>query len=56
MSAISYLRLLQTEDPPPETGSEGWDFTDYDSALKLCVAALVRSFYHQPASDCTSVH
>ena len=39
MSAISYLRLLQTEDPPP-ADEGGWSFTDYDSALKLCVAAL----------------
>ena len=55
MSAISYLRLLQ-DSPAPAPAEGGWDFTDYDSALKLCVAALVRSFYHQPASDCSSVH
>ena len=40
MSAISYLRLLQDSPAPAPAEEGGWDFTDYDSALKLCVAAL----------------
>ena len=46
MSAISYLRLLQDSPAPAPAEEGGWDFTDYDSALKLCVAALVRCLLH----------